>query len=96
LACPWANGSLAALHLKGLEDTISWSTTKPEWGPVNEEGRMSWVFDETENTELAKAIDPVNGLASMCEVYQKACPGYNTRFTVPVLWDKKNEYDCQQ
>jgi len=47
LACPWANGALIALHLNGLEDVVSFSTTAPEWGVVNQEtGRTSWVFDK--------------------------------------------------
>lgn len=31
LACPWACGVLAALHLKGLDDVISYSITHPTW-----------------------------------------------------------------
>lgn len=51
LACPWANGALAMLNLKGLDHVISVSTTKPEWGVLNEAGRTGWVFDETESCE---------------------------------------------
>jgi len=31
MACPWANGCLAALKMKGLEDVIGWSNTHPTW-----------------------------------------------------------------
>ena len=49
MACPWANGVLAMMHLKGLEHAFTVSTTKPEWGVVNEAGRTGWVFDAADN-----------------------------------------------
>ena len=89
MACPWANGALATLHLKGLADAITVSTTKPEWGVLNEAGRTGWVFDESENCQQAEAIDPINGFQSLAQVYWQTQPDYNERFTVPVLYDKK-------
>jgi len=86
LACPWANGVLVTIHLKGLEHAISWSTTQPEWGLVDEDTNKSgWVFNEDEGTDLAQAIDPVNGLSDMRQIYNLAEPGYEGRYTVPVL-----------
>jgi len=35
--------------------------------------------------------DHINGFSYLSEVYRKAEPDYNARFTVPVLWDKKEE-----
>jgi len=90
LACPWANGVLVTIYLKGLDHAISCSTTQPEWGIVDQNtNRSGWVFNEKEGTDLAEAIDTVNGLPDMRQVYNKACPGYEGRFTVPLLWDKK-------
>ena len=89
LACPWANGVFSTMKLKGLDHAISWSTTQPEFGLVCEDGRTSWVFNKEDSCHIAEAIDHVNGLESMRQVYRKAQPDFDHRFTVPVLWDKK-------
>mmetsp|Transcript_16411 Transcript_16411/g.27798 ORF Transcript_16411/g.27798 Transcript_16411/m.27798 type:complete len:151 (+) Transcript_16411:204-656(+) len=91
MACPWANGSLIAIRLKGLEDVISVSSTRPEWGTVNDEGRKGWVFNKEDSTPLVEAFDHLYGAENMLQIYQKQKPGYNDRVTVPVLWDKKTE-----
>ena len=64
-------------------------------------GPEGWTFDgqlffpkpkdddlpETNSTGL----DPIYGLKNSKELYLKADPNYAGRYTVPVLWDKKNE-----
>jgi putative glutathione S-transferase len=42
------------------------------------------------NTFPAATVDNVNGLAYLHDVYYKAQPDYSARFTVPVIWDTKN------
>jgi len=48
LACPWADGVLAALFLKGLEDVISYSTVHPTWGKTKpddpDDTHYGWVY----------------------------------------------------
>lgn len=65
MACPWANGVLAFMHLKGLDHAFSVSTTKPEWGVINDAGKGGWVFDKADNCEQAEAFDHINGLESI-------------------------------
>ena len=46
-ACPWSSYALQVLKLKGLEDSISYSSTKPEWGPVAKDSKsQGWLFEE--------------------------------------------------
>ncbi|KAJ1930260.1 S-glutathionyl-(chloro)hydroquinone reductase [Tieghemiomyces parasiticus] len=82
LACPWAHRTLLVRNLKGLDDLISLSVVHYHMGP---EG---WKFATEE--ECPGAIpDTVNHAKFIREVYFKANPNYEGRFTVPVLWDKK-------
>lgn len=37
------------------------------------------------------AVDPLYGLKNTRELYLKADPEYNGRYTVPILWDKREE-----
>ena len=45
LACPWACGVLAALHLKGLEDVISYSITHPTWQKTSTDVSPTFTFN---------------------------------------------------
>ncbi|KAI8807978.1 glutathione S-transferase [Cladochytrium replicatum] len=83
LACPWAHRTLIVRALKGLEDIISVSVVDPLMGP------NGWHFSEASETPGA-IPDICNGFKYIREVYFKAEPEYSGRFTVPVLWDKKN------
>lgn len=74
LACPWAHRTLITRKLKGLEDFID--ITVVDWFL----GDKGWRFSEPE---------PLYGCNYLSEIYKKANPEYNARFTVPVLWDKK-------
>ena len=68
--------------LKGLEDIIQ--LVKCDF----ELTKQGWLF--TGKRGSAKR-DPLYGLGSMRELYEKAEPGYEGRYTVPCLWDKKTE-----
>ena len=54
-------------------------------------------FDLTENGWLftgrngSMGADPLYGFTGLKQLYKKADPEYEGRFTVPVLWDKKTE-----
>lgn len=70
------------MHLKGLTDVIQIIVTDYELGP------NGWFFSGRYGTE---PIDPLYGFKFLKELYFKADPNYNARFTVPCLWDKKKE-----
>lgn len=73
-ACPWAHRTQIFRKLKKLEDVISISFVEPL---MMERG---WTFGPDG--------DPLNGMDTLYQIYQKANPSYSGRVTVPVLWDK--------
>ncbi|OAD70683.1 hypothetical protein PHYBLDRAFT_126467 [Phycomyces blakesleeanus NRRL 1555(-)] len=82
-ACPWAHRTAIVRKLKGLEDIISISAVHYLLG------EKGWKFASAE--ECPGAIpDTVNNAQFIREIYFKANPDYEGRFTVPVLWDKKH------
>ena len=80
-ACPWACRTLIFLTLKGLEKIISFSPVEPLML------EMGWVFGQ----KGSPTADPLYGLNYLHEIYQKATANCNSKVTVPVLWDKKNQ-----
>lgn len=75
-ACPWAHRTLITRKLKGLDKFID--ITIVGWFL----GDKGWAFDEPE---------PLYGFDHLSQLYKKANPDYDARYTVPVLWDKKTE-----
>lgn len=76
-----AHRTLIVRLLKGLESIIDVYQLHFTMGPE------SWYFSG-EGGSLPK--DPLYGFTKLKELYYKADPDYSGRFTVPVLWDKKN------
>ncbi|BFZ64430.1 S-glutathionyl-(chloro)hydroquinone reductase [Saitoella coloradoensis] len=81
LACPWAHRTLIVRHLKGLQDIIPvsvvhWEMLKDGW-KFAPEGCPGATNDPNENAKFMK------------DLYHTADPDYSARWTVPVLWDKK-------
>ncbi|KAJ6256149.1 hypothetical protein Dda_8984 [Drechslerella dactyloides] len=80
--CPWAHRTNIVRSLKGLEDIIQLVvmdfTLTPE----------GWLFNGNHGT-MEK--DPLYGFTKLSELYYKADPNYEGRYTVPVLWDKKTQ-----
>ena len=68
--------------LKGLDSIIQLITCDFELT------KNGWLFTGRNGSDAA---DPLYGFTSMKELYEKAEPGYEGRYTVPVLWDKKTE-----
>ncbi|KIV93424.1 hypothetical protein PV10_04637 [Exophiala mesophila] len=86
-ACPWAHRTLIVRKLKGLEDIIS--MTSVHWH-MGEKGWRFATSDENipgENT----TPDPLHpDFTHLRNLYFAANKDYSGRFTVPTLWDKKN------
>ena len=68
--------------LKGLEDIIQMSVL----GGM--EASLGWSYDGSPGTDEK---DPLYGFKYIRDLYFKADPDYNARFTVPMLWDKQKE-----
>jgi putative glutathione S-transferase len=86
--------------LKGLEHAITYDVV--DW-LLDENGNFSthrffryslwwlgWKFDVDGKCPGATK-DTVNGVTFLRELYLKQEPDYKGRFTVPVLWDKKQQ-----
>ncbi|KAF6760001.1 glutathione S-transferase [Ephemerocybe angulata] len=83
-ACPWATRTLITRKLKGLEDIIPVTVVSPRMG------EQGWPFASVDPFPAADA-DPLHNSQHIKDLYLKADPNYGGRFTVPVLWDKKNQ-----
>ncbi|KAH9956488.1 glutathione S-transferase [Russula dissimulans] len=83
-ACPWASRTLIVRKLKGLEDVIPFTVVSPRMGTDG------WPFASVDPFPGADA-DPLYQSRHVKDLYLRADPDYVGRFTVPVLWDKKQE-----
>ena len=92
-ACPWAHRTLITRRLKGLVSIIGLSVV--HWH-MDDKG---WRFPTKEELASLPQKDDISlgtpdhlyGFERLRELYFKADPNYNGRFTVPVLWDKKEQ-----
>ncbi|RLL95054.1 hypothetical protein CFD26_102648 [Aspergillus turcosus] len=80
--CPWAHRTNIVRTLKGLEDIIQLVVLDPELGPDG------WYFSGRYGSAEK---DPLYGFKLLKELYLKADPQYEGRYTIPVLWDKQRE-----
>jgi putative glutathione S-transferase len=53
-------------------------------------GSDGWPFASADEFPGAE-VDPFYGSKHLKDLYFRANPNYNARFTVPIFWDKKNE-----
>jgi putative glutathione S-transferase len=81
-ACPWATRTLIGRQLKGLQDFIDVTVVSPHMGSCG------WPFAKSDSFPGAQD-DPLYGAEHIRDLYFKANPDFEGRFTVPVLWDKK-------
>ena len=79
LICPWANRTLIARALKGLEHVVPVSIVEPFLGD------QGWAFGDFPGA----TADEINQVDYIHELYTKVTPTYTGRATVPVLWDKQ-------
>ncbi|VTT83574.1 unnamed protein product [Fusarium fujikuroi] len=75
--CPWSHRAMIVRNLKKLEDIIDLYICSLTMGK-DEAGKYG---------VLPK--DPLYGLDTLKQLYLKANPNYEGRYTVPVLWDKE-------
>ncbi|BFZ56656.1 S-glutathionyl-(chloro)hydroquinone reductase [Savitreella phatthalungensis] len=85
-ACPWAHRVLIVRKLKGLEEFLP--VTVVHWEML--EGGWRFLKDgEQAGNDIEK--DPLYNSQFIKDLYFKAKPDYEGRFTVPTIWDKKQE-----
>jgi putative glutathione S-transferase len=76
---------MAVRELKGLQDIIGYTVVHFHMGD------QGWRFVQSEDELEGSQPDPLYHAKFLREIYFKAQPDYEGRFTVPVLWDKKTE-----
>ncbi|KAL6408903.1 glutathione S-transferase [Ilyonectria robusta] len=89
LFCPFAHRANLVRHIKGLESLIDISIVKP-YPKGDDKGWPGWQFPTLPD-------DPYDGATEdhlfkskfMHEIYFKDDPEYKGRYSVPLLWDKK-------
>ena len=105
LACPWADGTLAALYLKGLEHVIGFSVVHPTWQrsrPANpNDMHCGWAFRNPGDPPLANSLGfgkfecddaLVADVVNNCKFVRDLYEKSNDKagkYSTPVLWDKK-------
>ena len=85
LACPWAHRTLITRAMKGLEDVLPVTVVHHHMGGNG----WRFVTEDEENLPPMCEPEPLYGYKFIKELYFKAEPEYEGRFTVPVLWDSK-------
>jgi len=76
--------------MKGLTEIISVSTTAPDKSYEDEQGRKIWRFEKSSSIPgVVQSCDPVNNFNYVKDIYHKVDPGYQGKFSVPILYDKK-------
>jgi len=79
-ACPWAHRTIIVRKLKQLEGVIGMTVVDP----IRDD--RGWAFRDGPG----HTADPVNGFSFLRQAYIATNPDYQSRVTVPVLWDKEN------
>eukprot|EP00980_Cylindrotheca_fusiformis_P001216 scaffold328_cov130-Cylindrotheca_fusiformis.AAC.30 len=105
LACPWANGALAVMKLKGLDDAISYSVVHPTWQKTrpddDSDEHRGWVYKSPGDSPLSNSLGygsfDCDDLLSPDELTKaksirevyNMCGDEEGPFTTPILYDKK-------
>jgi Glutathione S-transferase, N-terminal domain len=88
LFCPFAHRANLVRHIKGLTDIITLSVVKP-YPKGDDKGWPGWKFPKTNDEYTGATVDHLFGSEYLHEIYFKADKEYKGRYSVPVLWDKK-------
>ena len=81
LACPWAHQAIIVRKLKGLEDSIGMTVVDP----IRDD--RGWAF----RRGPGHSLDPINAFQFLREAYIATDSTYQSRVTVPVLWDRQTK-----
>ncbi|KAF2483186.1 glutathione S-transferase [Neohortaea acidophila] len=86
-ACPWAHRALIVRKLKGLEEIIPY--TSVHWEMLEKGWRFAQKDEQLPGDNVTP--DPLHGegFTHLRHVYFDVNPNYEGRFTVPTLFDKK-------
>eukprot|EP01025_Chloroclados_australasicus_P017561 TRINITY_DN1895_c1_g1_i1.p1 TRINITY_DN1895_c1_g1~~TRINITY_DN1895_c1_g1_i1.p1 ORF type:complete len:373 (-),score=30.90 TRINITY_DN1895_c1_g1_i1:239-1357(-) len=101
-ACPWACRALAFYYLKGLEDAIGLSIVHPTWQRTrpDKDEHTGWAFKDPSDPPISSSTgfgsfgcegcvpDTINGASFVRDLYEKA-NDVGGKYSVPLLWDKK-------
>ncbi|KAL3422722.1 Glutathione S-transferase omega-like 2-like protein 1 [Phlyctema vagabunda] len=89
LFCPFAHRANLIRHLKGLTEIIEISIVRP-FPKGDDKGWPGWKFPKTDDEYPGSTVDRVFGSEFLHEVYFKDKEDYEGRFSVPLVWDTKN------
>jgi len=78
-ACPWAHRTIIARTLRQLENVVGMTVVDP----IRDD--RGWAFREGPG----HTADPINGFQFLSEAYMATNPHFQSRVTVPVLWDSE-------
>lgn len=105
LACPWADGALAALFMKGLEDCIGYSIVHPTWqrsrpkDPADQ--HHGWIFCKPGDPPLSNGlgfgtfecddalVPDTVNGAKFIRDIYEKAGDTGGKYSTPVLWDKE-------
>ena len=79
LACPWAHRTIIVRTLKRLGNVVGMTVVDPI------RDVRGWAF----RSGSGHTTDPVNGFQFLSEAYTATNPHFQSRVTVPVLWDSE-------
>lgn len=91
-ACPWASRCTAYRVAKGLEDVIELAVTSPVWAKTKPDvdDHEGWVFDPA---YPGATPDPLGLFKTVRDIYdlsmQSSGNVFETRYTVPILFDRE-------
>ena len=88
LFCPFAHRTNLVRHLKDLTSIIPISIVKP-YPRGGDQKFPSWIFPDDDDEYPGATPDHLFHSKYLSEIYFKADPAYKGRYSVPVLWDKK-------
>ena len=92
--CPWASRCLAYRVAKGLEDVIELAVTSPVWAKTKPgvDDHEGWVFDPS---YPGATPDPLGLFKTVRDIYdlsmQNSGHVFETRYTVPILFDRETK-----
>ncbi|PSC67156.1 Glutathionyl-hydroquinone reductase [Micractinium conductrix] len=104
LACPWACRCVAVMHMKGLQDVVGLSVSHPTWQHTRpgQDEHCGWAFASPGDPPLSSSTgqgsfdcadcipDTVNGAKFVRDLYALS-HDTSGKYSVPVLWDKKEK-----